>query len=318
MSAGASDYIYTCPAAPAGWTAFPGNPFLFGPTDLQGDHTQTIEPGSDQEDVNCHYRNGGGRDIMITGVVDLPIDPNPINDFYFGCNNKDVAWNTTDREYLVMSRNSWSYVQFNDLYKVLTPTDVPRFQALAAQLLHNIAPSAHTCGLNTTTPSEVQASWGFDFEMSISTGSNGKFNAFGGVGTIGGGGIPPTAPLSAGSFVTTGGPNQKGDYHVKSIRIPDVALTVIQNGVTHGMTLHFTKATEFYYNSPHARLVLGVKVIGSKVPGCGKGSLGKLTATTEATNYEVGTPTLALKLCGNFFQPAGIRPSTPTVHIEQT
>jgi hypothetical protein len=315
----AADFIYTCPDAPAGWKAWTTNPTLFGPTKLQGDHTPTIEPGADQEDVNCDYSNGNNVHFRVTGVVDLPVDPNPINDFYFGCGSKDVPWDNANRRYLVMSRTSWSYVEFQDLYNALTGSnDVANFQSLAKVLLHNIEKSAHDCTLDTTHQQAVQASWGFDFELSISTGSNGKFNAFGGVGVTGGGGFPPTSPIPDGSFITQGGPNSKNDYKVHSIHIPDVALTVIQNGKSGMMTLHFTKALEFYYKAPVAKLVLGVKVIHSHVPGCGKGSVGQLTAQTYFSNTVSAAPTLKLALCGKFFSPPGIRAQTPKVDIVQS
>jgi hypothetical protein len=314
--AAASDDVYTCPAAPQGWAQFATNPILTGPTSIMGDHTATLEPGSTQEVVNCDYFNANKSHVRVTGDIALPIDLNPINDFYYGCGSRldshDVKWDSVNRTMLIQSRTSWAFAIVTDPFHAFENSDVIDFQKVATQLLQSISGKAHTCALDTVNPTEAPASWGFDFELSITTGSNGVFDAFGGIGTSG----PARLPL--GSFVTEGGPDAKNHYKVTSISLPDVDLTVVQHGASRHLTLKFTKAVRFYYKAPLAAFVVGVKVANSHVPGCPNGSTGTLGATSVFSSTIVGPKTLHLKLCGSLFHPAHQVAVSPTVDITTT
>jgi hypothetical protein len=312
LAAGMDDE-YACPAAPPGWGEFATNPILVGPTSIMGAHTETLEPGSTQEVVNCDYYNTNKSHIRVTGDLALPIDLNPINDFYYGCGTRldshDVAWDSVNRTMLIQSKTAWAFAIVTDPYHAFENADVTDFKQVATDLLKSISGKAHSCALDTRHPTEAPASWGFDFELSITTGSNGVFDAFGGIGTSG----PSRLPL--GSFVTTGGPDARNHYKVKSINLPDVDLTVVQHGVSRHLTLKFTKAIRFYYKAPKAAFVVGVKVAGSHVPGCPNGSTGKLAATSILSNSLVGAKTLTLTLCGSLFHPPHQVAVSPTVDI---
>jgi hypothetical protein len=276
----------SCPAAPSGWTAAQQNPVIWGPAQ---------NPGQDDEKVTCTYSQGAKLENVIS-MFALPVDPNPFNDFDYGCSNPlSQTWSSTGRIYIVSSKTSWAYAELDDASNQLSDSDVPSFEAVTRELLTSSAPSGHTCKITTTQTSAI-SSFYFSFEFAeLGKGTT----IYGGVSSS----IPSNPETPAGSFlVATKATGSSTLEKVVSVHVPLIPMTVVQNGKKRTIVLKITKGLNFYLEQPTERLRANLVVSKSDVPACKQGSKGTLTLTTKQIfAREVGPTTIRLDVCGKYF-----------------
>jgi hypothetical protein len=271
-----------CPDAPSGWFNPPGDS-----TASTAGGRSIIAPGTvvavgegpqggNTVNISCDYFTKAGRHLVVDLLYALPTDPNPINDFYFGCQSGGTKWSTDDRTFRLMSVDQWAAVAFYDSLNQLGSADVPGFETVARQLLRNSEGFAHQCTLKVQ-PSPLQTRWQFTFG-----GSAGK---------------------AQGLFWTQG---SKTDavLPVVAVGIEALTLNVKSHGARHPLTIQVTRGVS--YSPGHAgkrgQLRLAVSVTRSKVPGCPNGSTGTLIVTTA--------PSALLKVCSRSFLQG---PATATI-----
>ena len=298
---------YNCPNAPAGWTGASGGPQYWGPDQ---------NPGADVERITCGYLNA--KDDLVTLAVNfaLPTDPNPWNDFDYGCGGLGaVAWSDSQRIYQSVSPSYWMDVSFTDPQNLISSGEVGSFEGVAKDMMTGAQGSAHPCAVKIA-PTSTLAGWLFDFEFEL----RGKgVVAFGGIGTH----TPAQgAVLGVSSYAVP-----DGSFHVKtmahsskpvvaSLSAPSVGISVHERGgVRHAVTIKLTQGTAFSFKelpdnrSATSSLVVSVRVIGSTLPGCAVGSRGTLSLATMPS-------AVSLNLCGAVFD--GLKSQAPTVTIQQS
>src|SRR5262249_49580209 len=122
-----------CPGAPHGWEASSSNPTVFGPTQ---------QPGQNHMMVSCQYSQAPKHSVSVVAEYAMPSDPNPIADFYYGCEAaRKQPWTTSGRLYFVTSGTRWSYVEFTDPGHELPESGVVPFERVARALLENVSSS---------------------------------------------------------------------------------------------------------------------------------------------------------------------------------
>jgi hypothetical protein len=262
-------FVYTCPAAPPGWKAWGGDPYL----ESQFVGGTGAESGSDQETVSCDYFLPSGRGVWVSANLALPLlTVNPFSDFFVGCKANSINYTQPGyTSYFVPSKTRWAYADFTDFYHALGPQDVPTFKGMTRALLHNVEGAAHNCVLDTTHPVAVPVLWGFQFSVSIS------------------GSDLTASTKGTGYFVTQGGPTK--DNHLKVTRMYGVGdgytMKETSGGVTHTLTLNVSDPT-FQDIPPFETLTLAVTVASSDEPLCPQGSTGTFTLTTNQGGATIG------------------------------
>jgi hypothetical protein len=126
-----------CPTAPLGW---------FIPVH-NGKRTEGGIVGVQYETVYCNYFTRDRKHIVVNSTFALPDDPNPINDFYYGCGSGATQWNNRNRMFQIVGNDRWVAAAFEDLGRTLNRHQVSSFELITRELLNSSAPSAHTCAL---------------------------------------------------------------------------------------------------------------------------------------------------------------------------
>jgi hypothetical protein len=271
-----------CPNAPSGWFNPPGDS-----TATTAGGRSIIAPGTvvtagegpqggNTVNVSCDYFTKAGKHLVVDLLYALPTDPNPINDFYFGCRSGGTSWTKEDRVFRLMSIDQWAAVAFYDSLEQLGSEDVPGFETVARQLLRNSEGYAHQCTLKVQ-PSPLQTRWQFTFGVSA-----GKVK---------------------GLFWTQGAKTDSV-LPVVAVGIEPMTLNVKSNGARHPLTVQVTRGVSYMPQRAGTRgqLRLAVSVTKSNVPGCPNGSTGTLIVTTA--------PSALLKVCSRSFLKG---PATATI-----
>jgi hypothetical protein len=252
-----------CPSAPSGWVdPRDANRRVWNPlTDTQ--------LGGTAVNVICdYYTTDGSRSLIVNVTYALPQDPNPINDFYFGCGSQGTRWTAADRAYRLTSKDQWAIAAFYDYTGQISDNEVPAFETIARQLLQNARGYGHECSV-ALKPTDLPATFIFSFQVSAGTAS--------------------------GTFLTKSPPAENGPVGVVQVSVPNIALTVKVNGERHPITIRVRHGLDYHAARPASagKLRLAVDVVGSKVPSCHKGATGTLTVTTA--------PSVLLEVCGQSF-----------------
>ena len=250
---------FTCPDAPAGWTGASGGPQYWGPDQ---------NPGADVERITCGYLNGKGELVSLAVNFALPTDPNPWNDFDYGCGGLGaVAWSDSQRIYQSVSTGYWMDVSFTDPLHLISSGEVGNFEGVAKNMMSGAQGSAHACAVKIA-PTSTLAGWLFDFQFQLR--GNGVV-AFGGIGTH----VPAQGTVvGVASYAVP-----DGSFHVKtahstspvvaSLNAPTVNISVHEHGgVRRAVTIKLLQGTTFRFKmlpdnrSATSSLVVSVKVIG--------------------------------------------------------
>jgi hypothetical protein len=276
-----------CPAAPHGWKAAASNPTVFGPAQ---------QPGQQHMMISCQYDQAPKHTVSVIAEYALPADPNPIADFYFGCDvRRHQEWTASGRSYFAASGKRWSYVEFTDPSGQLPDAAAGGFEKVAGVLLKRVSSSAHACKVNTTTPTLVQHLYLFGFEFLLSSPDA---KAFGGIATQ----SKKNLLIPAASFTTTSDPNATVLANVKHVDAKPVTVQVVRSGAHRSLTLRFPGGIDFYQRPPVQRLRLRVEVARSSVSGCPARSSGTLTITRSSLLNSPNAPAvIRLQLCGSLF-----------------
>jgi hypothetical protein len=261
-----------CPPGPSGWFNPPGDS-----TSTSSGGRMIIAPGSIAEvggpmqggntvNVTCDYFTEAGKHLTIDLLYALPTDPNPINDFYFGCGTGGTRWTDDDRTFRIQATNQWASVAFFDFLGQLAAGDVPGFQNVARQLLRNSAGYAHACDLKVE-PTPTMSRFQFSFESS--------------------------AGKAEGLFFTAG-EEEKMRQPILVVGVPTIKLNVRSGAARRPLALEVRRGLMFQRGEGKNRQVqFSVVVANSKVPACSKGSTGTLTITAK--------PSVLLKVCSKSF-----------------
>jgi hypothetical protein len=254
-----------CPSSPSGWF-FPAA----AGKKVEDAQTDVRLHSSYQVLVTCNYFTRAGKHILVQVDYTLPTDPNPKNDFAFlGCGSGGTQWNATDRVFRLISADQWAFAGFYDSGLQLEKSDVPRFEDVARQLLHNSEGYGHSCAL-TVKPTPAVSNLSFVFQVS--------------------------AGQAAGSFVAQAIPGSKVDaVPVVQVHVPNITLKVKTNGASHGLTIRVKRGIDYHpaTQSSNGTVRFAIEVVHSKVPSCPQGAAGRLTVSTK--------PSVLLDVCGQTF-----------------
>jgi hypothetical protein len=266
-----------CPAAPPGWSIPPGDETGDGQGGREILTPLTVVPesgpyGGDAVEVDCDYFAAGNRHLRVGVRYALPVDPNPINDFYFGCSasalsaglpNGGFAWNAHDRIFRVVGSSTWSVATFYDFLQVLRGDEVTRFEAVTRELLGRSAPAAHGCPApGSAGPVATRTIWDFGFALRVTSK---------GVTTRGG---------TEGSFVTTASP-AGGPGVISRLSASEIVVATTPKGARRAQstTIRIGRPLDFQARYG-ATLRAAVQVVASTYPPCRVGATGTLTVST--------------------------------------
>jgi hypothetical protein len=277
-----------CPTSPNGWKADAANPTIFGPAQ---------QPGQHQTMITCNYTKGPVFTASVVAEYANPDDPNPNADFFFGCKaNRHQDWNLIHRTYFISNPDNWSYVEFTDPSHQLPNASVPTFERVAQNLLENVAPLAHNCRLNTTTPTVMQHSYLFGFEFFLSSGD---FKAFGGVPAR----SQTNVLIPAGSFTSTSEGDATSVAKIVKASAPPFTVNVIDNGKSYDLRMRITGGGNFAQQPPLQRLNLNLRVVSSSYARCPTGSRGTVSIIrSQYLNAPNSPATVRVRLCGSVFR----------------
>jgi hypothetical protein len=249
-----------CPPGPTGWSLSPAA----GKTIWDGQHDERLA-GLHQVAVNCNYVTSGfERHIEVTVSYALPTDPNPINDFAFGCSSGGVQWTARDRMFHVTSAKQWAMATFNDFLTQINDTEARAFQTVTRQLLANAEGYGHGCTLQVA-PTTLKTEFTFDFKTAAGSGH--------------------------GSFFTQGLVRRPtNSAPVVSVTAPNIALAL--DGTPRALVLDVTRGLSYHPTSPSSarKVRLAVRVVSSRLASCRSGATGTLTITAA--------PSVELRVCG--------------------
>lgn len=276
-----------CPGAPAGWTASPQNPVLYGPAE---------NPGQNAQEVQCSYIKAG-KVMVVTADFALPTDQDPYADFDYGCSyGGDQAWTASGRTYIVTSKHQWGYAELVDYEHVLSAGEVGIFERLTRELLADSEGFGHSCSLETKRPVSAQELFLFSFEWST-LGPN--YTEFGGVSSA----SPGNPLIPEGSFTTVSSATGSSLLE-KVIRIhaPAIPLTIVSQDHERTVTIKIVQGIDYATSSTSDRLRMRVQVVGSDDASCPRGSRGTMTlSTTQFLSNTTGDAALRFDLCGTLF-----------------
>jgi hypothetical protein len=254
-----------CPAAPSGWFLPAGG----GGKQVADAQTDVRLRPSDAVTVNCNYYTSGGKHILVYVQYALPTDPNPINDFYYGCSSSGTKWNDTDRVFRLTSVDQWAVAAFYDSLRQLNNSQVAKFENLTRQILQNAGGYAHDCSLDLA-PTLVTANYTFTFDVSEGH--------------------------AAGSFLVQMTPNldpRSPTVPVIQVRVPNITLNVKTNGTSHVLIIKVSRGINFHPAVATSNVSFAIEVVSSKLRSCQKGATGTLTVSTA--------PSVFLDVCGHSF-----------------
>jgi hypothetical protein len=266
---GKDPHTIACPAASTRWFV----PASSGGKEIEDGETDLHYRPSDAVTVNCNYFTRDGMHVLVSVQYALPSDPNPINDFYYGCSSSETAWNSTDRVFRLTSRDQWAVAVFYDTLLQLKDGEVGMFEAVTRRLLQNAEGYAHDCSLRVA-PTAVGSTYAFTFDV--------------------------PAGKAEGSFVVRADPNRDpraSTAPVVQARAPTIRLSVTSGGTTHPLAIEISHGVTYrdrHFAKPATSSVtFAIRVVGSKVPSCRKGASGTLTVSTA--------PSVSLRVCGQTF-----------------
>jgi hypothetical protein len=270
-----------CPSAPSGWFIPPGDSTtdqgggrtIVLPGDVEGNIGGLGTRGGSGVQVTCDYFTQARGHVAVELLYALPTDPNPNNDFYFGCSSGGVKWDDAGRTFRLASPTQFATVAFLDPDRGLSSGDVSAFATVARQLLGNAEGFAHPCAL-TVQPTASLAQ--FQFVFKTLAGDRGK-----------------------GLFYATAGRQSAFSWPVVSETVRDMTLHVQSHGKRYALTIHVRHGITFYPAKPNrkASFKLAVLVKSSKLPSCPRSSTGTLTVSAQ--------PLVLLKVCSQTFQERG-------------
>jgi len=276
-----------CPGAPHGWVAAASNPTVFGPAQ---------QPGQQHMMVSCQYSQAPGHTVSVIAEYALPADPNPLSDFYFGCDRRRrQPWTSSGRTYFAASGVRWSYVEFSDPGHQLPDAAVGPFVNVASMLLSRVNGNAHLCKINTTSPTVMQHLYLFGFEFVLTSR---RLRIFGGVATQ----SKNNLLIPAASFTTTSDPDATVLAKVKAVKAAPFTVQVVGQGPRRSLTLRIDGGVDFFQRPPTQRLRLRVEVTHSDVASCRAGTNGTLTISRSSLLNSPNAPaSIRLGLCGPLF-----------------
>jgi len=286
--AGAAGGANPCPAAPHGWMAATSNPTVFGPAE---------QPGQQHVMVSCDYKRAPKHAVSVVAEYALPEDLNPLSDFYYGCNaRRKQAWTTAGRTFFVASATRWSYAEFTDPGHQLPDEDAGAFERVARALLQHVAASAHSCRINTATPTVVRHLYLFGFEFIFSSSD---LKAFGGIATQ----SARNPLIPAASFTAVSGRDATVLAKVATVTAPVFTVHVVARQKHHSLRVRIDAGIDFLQRPPTQRLRLHLRVVGSDYARCVKGATGTLTITRNMLNNASNAPaSIRVGLCDAAFE----------------
>jgi hypothetical protein len=235
--------------------------------------------GGYEIEVNCNYFTKTGRHIEVGVGYDLPIDPNPYNDFDVGCAATNAArasgpsgtqaWDPTLRVYRIVSLTRWADAVFSDFQNQLRPGEVPSFEAVTRQLMRNAEPYAHACKV-VTSPTRVSEIWQFSFDATVVDR-----------------GVVTTTTGTSGSFVAK--PDANG--RTRTLTRLTASDIVVKVGGQGSVTLRVGRGLSFDLIHGAGTLRAVVTVARSSYAGCHAGLAGLL-------RLKAANQTAALDVCG--------------------
>jgi len=271
-----------CPAPPPGWSdpAITKNVITpeSVPNALDADNGGELEAqGGNAVTVQCNYHHTRSEQVAVIVSYALPTDPNPFADFDFGCGKGSVTWLASYRAYRVASSSQWALATLDDSDGNLHSNQIPEFEKVAQELLHNAEGYAHSCSL-VTKPTLVSASIHFDIYVA---GTNLKD-----------------------TFLASQTRTKGRAYPIKSISSLTATLQVPTGAGTRSLKIDLTRGIDYRPATAKAagRVRFGFLVEGSRVPSCSRGAKGMLTISTK--------PAVSLHVCGRTFLP------TPVPRVE--
>ena len=246
--------------------------------------------------VSCDYSQAPKHTVSVVAEYALPSDPNPLTDFYYGCNaRRKQAWTSTGRLYFVASTTRWSYVEFTDPGHQLPEAGVVPFEGVARALLENVSGSAHVCKINTVTPRLMQHLYLFGFEFLLSSSD---LKAFGGIATQ----SKANILLPEASFSAVSDPNATVVQRVTRVTAKPFTVHIIAKGQRHSIRVRIDHGIDFLQKPPLQRLRLHLAVVGSNYARCAEGKTGRLTITRSAfLNTPTAPAVIRVQLCGAVF-----------------
>ncbi len=281
-----------CPRAPSGWFNPPasegGRSVLTPLSTLNSPDGLDAYSAAPAVEIDCNYRTAGGKDLEVSVRYALPIDLNPWNDFDIGCtevahpeavSTASERWNDRVRVYRIVGMKSWSLATFIDNLHQLSSADVPRFEAMANELLKGVQSFAHNCSLpGNHGPVAVKSLWTFSFDAHVTSA-----------------GIASSADTT-GSFTTSPTADGSSIGAIGDLNATDFRLRMSQGGHTSWISIHIAAPIGFehsYGSELRARIV----VLGSSEPGCRSGSTGTLFLATPL----LAPPTVRITICGHSY-----------------
>jgi hypothetical protein len=282
----------SCPAAPPGWfnpsESAGGRTFLTPLTPIVQPDGPTEFFGAPVVEVDCRYMTAAGKNLSVLVRYALPIDINPWNDFYIGCTvtghpqnlaTGARAWNERDRIYRVVGAKTWSLATFIDDLRQLQPGDVPRFEAMANEMLAAAQPFAHGCKLaGNGGPVGIQSIWTFSFDAHTS-----------------GGGVTSSAKTT-GSFVTTANTQGASVGTISNLHADNFRLKAASHGSRWSLALHVAAPIGFHHGYGSV-LQARVVVLASNESGCSTGATGTLILSVQYLT----APRVAVTVCGRTY-----------------
>ena len=281
-----------CPTAPPGWTNDPasegGRTVLTPLTALTSPDGLTEYLAAPVVEIDCYYQTASRKGLEVSVRYALPIDLNPWDDFDIGCTETghpeaastvSQAFNSRTGVYRIVAVKSWSLATFVDGLHELTPTDVPRFVAMANEMLKAAQPLAHNCSLpGNHGPVAVKSIWQFSFDANVTSG---------GVRSSG---------STSGSFATSPSPSGTTTGAITGLNASNFRLRVTAGGKTRSLSIHVAAPLAFSH-SFGSQLATQIVVLASNDAGCPTGSKGTLSVTTPMLT----SPTVKLSVCGHTY-----------------
>lgn len=281
-----------CPAAPAGWSnpadSAGGRTFLTPLTPIVQPDGPTEFFGAPVVEVDCHYVTASGKTIAVLVRYALPVDINPWNDFYIGCTvtghpqnaaTSDHAWSKRDRIYRVVAAKSWSLATFIDDLGQVPANDVPRFEAIANEMLAAAQPFAHDCKLaGNGGPVDIRSIWTFSFDAHTSSG-----------------GVTSSAG-TRGSFATIASAPGASAGTISNLAADNFRLKAASHAGKWWLALHVGTPIGFQHGYG-AVLRAQLVVLASSEAGCRKGATGTLTLSLQYLT----PPRVSVTVCGHTY-----------------
>jgi hypothetical protein len=261
-----------CPPAPAGWNKPPVTKTVILPTttrDGYGGGYEQVAAGGNSGSITCAYHKTAAKQVAVAVSFALPTDPNPFNDFDFGCGNGSAPWTSAYRVYRVASHDQWALATLTDQLSYLHASELPAFESVTRQLLKNANGYAHSCHL-VTKPTPVAPRVYFD----VRAGNDNITTTF----------QTPVNP-------------SHGIYRITKFSPTTAKLQIETGNGPRVLAIKLTRGIDYRAASSKlpAKARFHLLVTGSSVPGCRKGASGTLNVTEPLS--------VTVVACGKTFAP---------------